>query len=125
MPHPPEYNLTEDGYIWSITNNHVLPLTAAAREARAEFGYERDIGAGASAEAIIKFRPDLLFLTNVNMRFGGLDYTVVALSRQAGRVWFSRPDARCYHRLRREDLRSSAPWWQTQSICCEPQPQSQ
>ncbi|MFN2208532.1 MAG: trypsin-like serine peptidase, partial [Candidatus Promineifilaceae bacterium] len=66
-----------------ITNNHVLPLREAARGAMIEFGYERTFYHGTRARYNTKLRPDHLFLTDPNMAFGGLDYTVVALSRPA------------------------------------------
>lgn len=66
-----------------ITNNHVIPLPEAARTASAEFGYERDLRTGARAQQVLKLAPDEFFLTSPNMAFGGLDYTLVALSRQA------------------------------------------
>jgi hypothetical protein len=66
-----------------ITNNHVLPLPEAARTASAEFGFERDIKAGARAQMVLRLNPDEFFLTSPNMSFGGLDYTLVALNRPA------------------------------------------
>lgn len=65
-----------------ITNNHVVPLVEAARTAKAEFGYERDLRVGARAQRILSLQPDELFITSPNMKFGGLDYTVVALREQ-------------------------------------------
>ena len=66
-----------------VTNNHVLPLPEAARTAKVEFGYERILHRGIRAAVVLRLRPDQLFLTDVNMSFGGLDYSVIALSRQA------------------------------------------
>lgn len=66
-----------------ITNNHVIPLVEAARTASAEFGYERDLRAGAVAQLVLKLQPDDFFLTSPNIDFGGLDFTLVALSRPA------------------------------------------
>ena len=66
-----------------ITNNHVLPLAEAARTARIEFGYERILHRGTAAAVVLKLRPDRLFITDPNMTFQGLDYSVIALSRPA------------------------------------------
>ena len=66
-----------------ITNNHVLPLPEAAMAATVEFGFERDLRSSTSAQFVARLRPGELFITDPNMLFGGLDYTVVALSRPA------------------------------------------
>lgn len=66
-----------------ITNNHVIPLREAALTASVEFGYERDIRSGARAQQVLKLTPEDFYLTSPNMAFQGLDYTLVALSRQA------------------------------------------
>lgn len=66
-----------------ITNNHVLPLPETAAAAAVEFGFERDLRRGVRAKFVTRLRPNELFITDPNMAFGGLDYTVVALSRPA------------------------------------------
>jgi hypothetical protein len=66
-----------------ITNNHVLSLEIAAQSAEIQFGFENDLSGGRSVEHVMRLAPDELFLTNVNMRFDGLDYTIVALAEQA------------------------------------------
>jgi hypothetical protein len=66
-----------------ITNNHVIPLTQAARGALAEFGYEREIRAGARPQHVLRLNPDAFFLTSPNLAFGGLDYSLVALAQPA------------------------------------------
>lgn len=71
-----------------ITNNHVLPLAEAAKTASVEFGFERDSPLReAEAKLVVTLQPEELFITDPNMQFGGLDYTVVALSRQAPEEW--------------------------------------
>jgi hypothetical protein len=67
-----------------LTNNHVLPLPQAAGRATLEFGYERDGRTGTiGVEKVLRLDPEKLFITSVNMRFDGLDYTVVALREPA------------------------------------------
>lgn len=66
-----------------ITNNHVIPLPAAARDALAEFGYERDLRAAARPQSVLRLDPDAFFLTSPNLAYGGLDYTLVALAHPA------------------------------------------
>ena len=66
-----------------VTNNHVLPLPEAAQGATIEFGFERSLNRSPRPQFVLRLDPDELFITDPNMSFGGLDYTVVALSRQA------------------------------------------
>lgn len=67
-----------------MTNNHVIPLPAAAQSAMAEFGYERDLRSGARPQSVLALDPAAFFLTSPNLQFGGLDYTLVAFVRQPG-----------------------------------------
>ncbi len=66
-----------------ITNNHVIPLPEAARDAVAEFGYERALRGGARPQHVLRLDPAAFFLTSPNLAFGGLDYTLVALAQPA------------------------------------------
>lgn len=66
-----------------VTNNHVLPLPEAARTATVEFGYQRTPHHLPQPELTMRLRPDRLFITDPNMSFGGLDYSVIALRRPA------------------------------------------
>ncbi|NIV36836.1 MAG: hypothetical protein GWN58_47600, partial [Anaerolineae bacterium] len=66
-----------------VTNNHVLPLRQAALGAVAQFGYETGSGTSAKPRYVRSFSPGDLFFTSPNHRFGGLDYTAVALSEPA------------------------------------------
>jgi endonuclease G len=65
-----------------LTNNHVIPTDAAARDMLVEFDYERDVDGVMKPVVRFALAPATLFLTNPE---NDLDYTVVAVGeREAG-----------------------------------------
>ncbi|SFD98110.1 Trypsin-like peptidase domain-containing protein [Chitinophaga sp. CF118] len=67
-----------------ITNHHVLPDTATANTAQAQFGYELDEKGNALNPVSFRLRPDRFFLTSdiikdQNVPFSGLDFSIVAI----------------------------------------------
>jgi len=67
-----------------LTNHHVLPLPDAAQSARLEFGYQRNVLKDTTSTSHkMVLDPDSVFVTSPVKSFGGLDYTAVALSKQA------------------------------------------
>lgn len=57
-----------------VTNNHVFPAAAAARDARAEFDLELDIFDNPKQPVSFRLQPDRLFMTS-----SALDYSIVSV----------------------------------------------
>jgi Trypsin-like peptidase domain len=67
-----------------LTNHHVFPLPAAAKTASLEFEYQRDLLRNTTSKGYTtRLDPDQVFFTSPTMKFGGLDYALVALREQA------------------------------------------
>ena len=64
-----------------ITNNHVLPDAAAARDLVVEFEFERDVRGARKVTTQFALAPQLCFVTNHE---DDLDYTVVAIGERLG-----------------------------------------
>lgn len=62
-----------------MTNNHVLPSAASARDAYARFNYELGTDGQLSNGDYFRLRPDLFFITNER-----LDYSIVGVDENPG-----------------------------------------
>ncbi|MDJ0753097.1 MAG: serine protease [Ardenticatenaceae bacterium] len=70
-----------------MTNNHVIPVPQAAVRARIEFGYVRNARTDSTSKShIMRLNPGEVFFSSPTMRFGGLDYALIALSDEADEV---------------------------------------
>lgn len=75
-----------------LTNNHVLPDSAAAAQALIRFNYETDLNGSLQPTDLYRCLPDDGFHTSVHIEglpvsLDRLDYTVVRLDRPAGKTW--------------------------------------